>query len=154
MCEEKDAALQNKDAEINRLKEELRKVQVDHQQQGPDQVTTSCGFMLNILAAICCYFPLQFTWRHGPDMPFEMRAPIQSAVVHEMLYVSGGYSNPSHRKIVMKYDIHSGEWAVLSRYKKSAFAMAAIKNQLVLVGGIDCGNASKKLSVWKDDCKW
>ena len=87
-------------------------------------------------------------------MPFVMSGPVQSVVVQGTLYVGGGYNNNSSlEKLVMKYDIQSGEWATLPQYRASLFAMAVIKNQLVLVGGSSNYVSSKVLGVWRVDGK-
>ena len=101
-------------------------------------------------------FPLQLSWRRGPDMPFGMDGSVQSVVVEGTVYVgggsAGGHSDNNH--IVMTYDISSVRWATLPPYRAWGFAMTAIKNRLVLVGGHKYGaGRSKVLRVWDADNK-
>ena len=98
--------------------------------------------------------PLQLKWRRGPDMPFGMRGCIQSVQVQGTLYVGGGGAGGDNQYIVMTYDISAGKWATLPPYSKRYFAMTAINNHLVLVGGLGRdGVKSKVLGVWNEDSK-
>ncbi len=101
-------------------------------------------------------FPLQLNWRCGPDMPFESGS-IQSVVINGMVYVGGGWTNrDENENIVMTYDTHSGRWGTLPPYRTHRFGMTVIRDQLVLVGGLDeDGNNSKSIGVWKSaDKEW
>ena len=54
----------------------------------------------------------------------------------------------------MTYDISAGKWATLPPYSTRWFAMTAIDNHLVLVGGSGPdGVRSKVLGVWSEDSK-
>ena len=94
--------------------------------------------------------PQKFSWRRGPDMPFGMHGYVQSVVVEGIVYVGGGFAGPrsDNNYIVMTYDISTGKWATLPPYRAQQFAMTAINNQLVLVGGYEHGECSKVLGVW------
>ena len=82
-------------------------------------------------------------------MPITMGDYVRSVVVEGTVYV-GGY--PGYT--VMTYDISTGKWAALPRYRASGYAMAAINNQLVLVGGSQYdGDVIKVLGVWNVDNK-
>ena len=84
-------------------------------------------------------------------MPFAMSDYLQSVVVQGIVYVGGGYSSSAENvlHVVMAYDITSGKWTTLPPYRTRYFAMTAINNQLVLVGGKDHGGgASEMLGVW------
>ena len=101
--------------------------------------------------------PLKLSWRRGPDMPlpFGMGGYVQSVVVEGTVYVGGGdpgYGS-DNRYIVMTYAISTGKWATLPPYQARHFAMTAINNQLVLVGGYERGNSVKVLRVWDADKK-
>ena len=97
--------------------------------------------------------PLQLKWRRGPDMPFGM-FDIQSVQVQGTLYVGGGGAAGDNDYIVMTYDISAGKWATLPPYSTRWFAMTAIDNHLVLVGGVGRdGVRSKVLGVWSEDSK-
>ena len=68
------------------------------------------------------------------------------------MYVGGGYAghdDGASNYIVMTYDISTGKWATLPPYRAQYFAMTAINNQLVLVGGREHDdNRSKVVGVW------
>ena len=99
--------------------------------------------------------PLQLKWSRGPDMPFGMSYYIQSVQVQGTLYVGGGLApGGDNEYIVMTYDISAGKWATLPPYSTCGFAMTAIDNILVLVGGRGRdGVWSKVLGVWSEDSK-
>ena len=100
--------------------------------------------------------PLQLKWRRGPDMPFGMTY-IQSVQVQGTLYAGGGLADDDDNSyIVMTYDINAGKWATLPPYNTCHFAMTAIDDHLVLVGGKGHdGVRSKVLDVWSEDGnKW
>ena len=99
--------------------------------------------------------PLQLKWRRGPDMPFGMSHYIQSVQVQGTLYVGGGFAAAGDNEyIVMTYDISAGKWATLPPYSTRWFAMTAIDNHLVLLGGEGRdGVRSKVLGVWSEDTK-
>ena len=89
-------------------------------------------------------------------MPFVMGGYVQSVVVEGTVYVGGGYAGPGsdNNCIVMTYDISTGKWATLPPYRARGFAMTAINNQLVLVGGTEHGvGKSKVVGVWDADNK-
>ena len=100
--------------------------------------------------------PLKLSWRCGPDMPFVMSDYVQSVEVEGTLYVGGGDAGDGsdNNYMVMTYDISTGKWATLPPYRARSFAMTAINNQLVLVGGSEHGgNRIKVLGVWDADKK-
>ena len=104
-------------------------------------------------------FPLNIEWTRGHDLPFGMTCYIQSVAVLETVYVGGGLAGPGNDDdnfIVMAYHTRSRNWHQLPPYKAGDFAMAAINNQLVLVGGRDPGDdVSNLLGVWDNDTrKW
>ena len=91
-------------------------------------------------------------------MPFGMDGYVQSVVVEGTVYVGGGYAgigSSDNNCIVMTYDISTGKWATLPPYRAQGFAMTAINNQLVLVGGYehDGGGRSKVVGVLDADNK-
>jgi hypothetical protein len=87
-------------------------------------------------------------------MPFGMGGYVQSVVVQGRVYVGGGGAIPnSDYYIVMEYDTSSGEWTELPPYRVYLFAMTAINNQLVLVGGRKHDHYSKMLGVWRAESK-
>ena len=89
-------------------------------------------------------------------MPFGMGDYVQSVVVEGTVYVGGGSAGygSDNNCIVMTYDISTGKWATLPPYRAQGFAMTAINNQLVLVGGDEHGGGSSKVvGVWDADNK-
>ena len=81
---------------------------------------------------------------------------VQSVVVEGTVYVGGGSAGygSDNNYIVMTYDISTGKWATLPPYKACDFAMTAINNQLVLVGGREHDSGlSKVVGVWDADNK-
>ena len=72
---------------------------------------------------------------------------VQSVVVEGTVYVGGGDAGygSDNNYIVMTYDISTGKWATLPRYRAMGFAMTAINNQLVLVGGEEHGGGRSKV---------
>ena len=100
--------------------------------------------------------PLKFSLRRGPDMPFLMSGYVQSVVVEGTVYVGGGDAGygSDNDYIVMTYAISTGKWATLPSYRARAFAMTAINNQLVLVGGKEQDyNQINVLGVWDPNIK-
>ena len=87
-------------------------------------------------------------------MPFGMQTTIQSVQVQGTLYVGGGKADDDNQYIVMTYDISAGKWVTLPPYSTHWFAMTAIDNHLVLVGGVGSDSSySKVLGVWRADSK-
>ncbi len=92
-------------------------------------------------------------------MPCKMGVSIQSVVIQGNLYAGGGRTNLLSTYcltdyVVMEYALGSKEWATLPQYRSCYFAMTAINNQLVLIGGReDKGTYSKMLGVWDTDTK-
>ena len=94
-------------------------------------------------------------------MPFAMGGQVQSVAVRGVVYVGGGdviHSEGDSRAVsdndIMEFDIASEKWRVLPRYKDNYFAMTAIDNQLVLVGGYNGSQGSKELGVWTANEQW
>ena len=87
-------------------------------------------------------------------MPFEMSYYLQSVAVNGEVYVGGGITTDyesENNHTVMKFDFSSGKWTKLLQYSACDFAMVAISNQLVLVGGNANGTCSKMVGVWQAD---
>ena len=103
--------------------------------------------------------PLRVDWQKGQDMPFAMSTSVQAVVISGNIYVGGGYNmaSLSNGAIVMVYSLHTGSWTTLPPYKTLYFGMAAVNNQLVLIGGKDMTTDKKSnlLGVWDQDSqKW
>ena len=72
------------------------------------------------------------------------------------MYVGGGRAGygSDNDYIVIVYDIFTRKWATLPPYRAKFFAMTAINNQLVLVGGDEHGGDKiKVVGVWNVDNK-
>ena len=91
-------------------------------------------------------------------MPFEMSYYLQSIVLRGKVYVGGGITGDfksSKNCTIMEYDIASGKWDELPIYRACDFAMAAVDEQLVLLGGEEANQKIGAVGVWSpDDCKW
>ena len=107
-------------------------------------------YLITPLLQVPLKLPLKLSWRCGPDMPFVMSGYVQSVVVEGTVYVGGGNAGDGSGNdyIVMTYDISKGKWATLPPYRARCFAMTAINNKLVLVGGVEQDNRIKVLGVW------
>ena len=94
--------------------------------------------------------PTKLKWKKGKDMPFPMSSP-QSVVIGDNVYVGGGHSISGAAVVV--YSLRSGTWKTLPlcETNHSFYGMAALNDQLVLVGGRN--TASKRtgvLEVWDE----
>ena len=67
-------------------------------------------------------------------MPFGMSNSIKAIMIGGNVYVGGGFNDKKGRT-VMVYTLHTGLWGTLPPYESKYFGMAAVNNQLVLVGG-------------------
>ena len=86
-------------------------------------------------------------------MPFGMSTSIQAVVICDNVYVGGGYNNyADKRATVMVYSLRTGSWRTLPPYNIQWFGMAAVNNQLVLVGGHNRSikRATNVLGVWDE----
>ena len=84
-------------------------------------------------------------------MPYTMSSSIQVILVDGNLYVGGGY----HRgkgQTVMVCSLSAMTWRTLPPYESQWFGMAAVNNQLVLVGGrnISTDVTTNVLGVWDE----
>ena len=85
-------------------------------------------------------------------MPIYM-ASCQAVVIGDKVYVGGEYGSfISASCTVMVYNIHTGTWGELPPYGSEFFGVAAVNNQLVLVGGrnVLSGRATNVLGVWDE----
>jgi len=82
-------------------------------------------------------------------MPFAMSLFIQSVEIDGNIYVGGGDTSTVDRDyVVMVCTVQSCQWHTLPPYCARYFAMSAIKNQLVLVGGDHKSNAIGTVGAW------
>ncbi len=86
-------------------------------------------------------------------MPVAMSGYVQSVEINDTVYVGGGYTDRDEDAyIVMAYNTHSCQWHPLPPYSTMRFAMTAINNKLILVGGrTKDGSDSSELGEWQPD---
>ena len=79
-------------------------------------------------------------------MPFKM-SQASSVMIQQTLYVGGGIARGTSANTIMVYNTISGRWNTLPSYTYCYFTMAAMSNQLLLVGGYE-QEESRILGVW------
>ncbi len=86
-------------------------------------------------------------------MPEAMSVYIQSVEINDTVYVGGGWTDRDvDEYIVMAYNTQSCQWHTLPPYSTRYFAMTAINNKLVVVGGMNRdGSDSSELGEWQPD---
>ena len=89
-------------------------------------------------------------------MPFEMRSYPGAVLYKDKVYIGGGVASLEREmQTVMVYDPKQDSYDTLPPYEYKWFSIAAVNNQLVLVGGQDVETERKtnKLGVWNEECK-
>jgi hypothetical protein len=82
-----------------------------------------------------------------------MSNTIQAVVIGNNVYIGGGLTvSEVNSGIVMVYSLATGSWRTLPPSENMWFGMAAVNNQLVLVGGnnISLNEVTGVLAVWND----
>ena len=80
--------------------------------------------------------PLKLKWKQGKDTLYDLTNSIQAVVIDDNVYVGGGYTlSIKNSCTVMVYSLASESWSKLPEHKTRYFGMAAVNNQVVLVGG-------------------
>ena len=86
-------------------------------------------------------------------MPLDM-TNCQAVLIGDNVYIGGGDAYITiNSQILMVYHIHSGSWTMLPNNGKKWFGMAAVNDQLVLVGGKRISlppGATSELAVWDE----
>ena len=138
-----DAALEEKDTNIEQLERELATCQETLQR-----------LQHSVLSEL--QLPLSLMWRRGQDMPFEMNYHPGAVVLRGKVYVGGGSTTFMKSNTVMVYDTQRDDWSTLPQYLFKWFSLAIVNGQLVLVGGVDgTDKMTKKLGVWNERVrKW
>ena len=95
--------------------------------------------------------PLKLKWKKGKYMPFGMSSPTQAVMIGGNIYVGGGGSFKNNQTVIV-YTFHTRSWRTLPPYDCEWFGMAAVNNQLVLVGGSHPPTYKKAnvLRVWNE----
>ena len=83
-------------------------------------------------------------------MPHGMSNNIQAIVIGDNIYVGGGSALLWKSPIVMVYSLASESWSKLPPHKTEWFGMAAVNNQLVLVGGNMHDEVTGILAMWDE----
>ena len=85
-------------------------------------------------------------------MPYYMSNAIQAVVIGDNVYVGGGFTLlEGNRCTVMVHYLASGSWSKLPPHETQWFGMAAVNNQLVLVGGTKSSDeVTGILAVWDE----
>ena len=79
-----------------------------------------------------------FKWERATDLPFNMTDYPQAVVINGLVYVGGKIASRDTDRIVMVYNSELDIWSTLPPDECVLFGMAAINNQLVLIGGYNC----------------
>ena len=96
-------------------------------------------------------WPLPIKWRRGKDLPFGVRfchtVPLKGEV-----YINGDAMEDNNDYIVMRYDPNRGKWSQLPKSTECWFAMASVKDQLLLASG---EGGSTAIQLWdSEDHRW
>ena len=88
-------------------------------------------------------------------MPYRMSTTIQAVVIGDNVYVGGGLTPSENNGIVMVYSLATGSWRTLPPSETMWFGMAAVNNQLVLVGGnnIPLNEVTGVLAMWNESSR-
>lgn len=88
----------------------------------------------------------KFEWKRATDLPYNVTEYPQAVVINEKVYVGGRIASSSSiydtMQVVLVYDSRVNEWSSLPPYECVYFAMAAVNNRLVVIGGCNV-NESK-----------
>jgi len=94
--------------------------------------------------------PLTLRWRQHKDLPCGMYHH-HCVIVEGKLYIGGGVTD-SYDDDHTVWQYESGQWSKLKQYQYRWFNMAAVKRQLMLVGGEDTSTRSwqrtSDIAVW------
>ena len=101
----------------------------------------------------------KFEWKRAADLPYNVTEYPQAVVINEKVYVGGRIASSSTddaMPVVLVYDSYVNEWSTLPPYECVYFAMAAVNNRLVVIGGRDVNgyNLTAHLGVWSRNEKW
>ena len=100
----------------------------------------------------------KFEWKRAADLPYNVTEYPQAVVINEKVYVGGRIASSSSiydtMQVVLVYDSRVNEWSSLPPYECVYFAMAAVHNRLVVIGGcnVNENKLTAHLGVWNK--KW
>ena len=99
----------------------------------------------------------KFDWKRAADLPYNVTEYPQAVVINEKVYIGGRIASSSTdetMQVVLVYDSRVNEWSSLPPYECIYFAMAAVNNRLVIIGGynVNEGKLTAHLGVWNE--KW
>ena len=83
-------------------------------------------------------------------MPFGMSMSPKLVVIDNNVYIGGGVLAGEKSHMVVVYNLHSLLWGELPNYEYSAFGMAEINKQLVVIGGARSDHKTNILGVWDE----
>ena len=99
--------------------------------------------------------PLSLKWSKRAQMPFRVGDYPQAILVKGKVHIGGGWSlSGNERRTVLVYDVQHDAWTTLEPYKYERFALAAINDRLVVIGGFNTkkNESIAKLGAWNE--KW
>ena len=101
-------------------------------------------------------FPLNLKWTTKSKMTFGISTYPQVVVLKEKVYIGGGNSSPEENaKTVIVYHPKKDKYEMLPPYTHKHFAMTALNDNLVLVGGEnsqdDQARFTNQLAVWNGE---
>ena len=92
------------------------------------------------------------------EMPFKVGDCPQAVIVKGKVHIGGGWSlSGKDRHTVLVYDLQHDVWITLPPYEYERFGLATVKDQLVLIGGLDTSTHESvtDLGVWNEQLqKW
>ena len=85
-------------------------------------------------------------------MPLSSTGYLQAVVIGDDVYVGGGGGLVQNAATVMVYSVQTGSWRTLPPSETYCFGMAAVNNELVLVGGksTSTGRVANVLVAWDE----
>ena len=84
--------------------------------------------------------------------PFEMSNYTKAVVIHDRIYLGGGFTSTKNLTTVLEYDYQTGDWKEIGEQcPRKYFGMAVAKNKLYVVAGIDVTKGLRQGSIYTLD---